>query len=136
MTLPTKNIVICLLAACTAACIYLNKDRISEEIECALSDPKKEEVLRKLQRVRKALCEFVAELERVEKECKKSTLAGEKIDPAIKRVIPGLSVDLDYIFDTLDAIVGDASVKTKRKKLVDEFKALAQRVDDLTVHLR
>lgn len=136
MSVSTKAAVLSVLALSTVAVLYWNKDFLSEEFECICSDAKKEEALRKLQRVRIVLHDFATELNRVEEACEKSKLSGEKVDPEIKRMIPGLSVDLDYIFDTLDAIQGDTAVKTRRKKLVDEFKALAQRVDNLTVFMR
>jgi len=136
MSVTPKAAVLSVLALGAVVALYWNKDFLSEELECVCSDAKKEEALRKLQRVRTVLHDFAAELNKVEASCKKSQQCGEKIDAETKRVIPGLSVDLDYIFDTLDAIQGDAAVKTRRKKLVDEFKALAQRVDNLTVFLR
>lgn len=136
MNSTTKLAIFSLTVASIAVTAYLFRNDISDELECLLSNSTKEAALRKLQRFRIALRDLAADVLKAEiavKSCKES---GEHLNSEVKRTITGLSVDLDYIFDTLDAVTGDMTVKERRKKLVDEFKDLAHRVDALSTFIK
>jgi len=132
MSSTTKIAILSLTVASIAVTAYLFRNDISDELECLLSNSTKEAALRKLQRFRIALRDLATDVQKAEiavESCKES---GEGLNPEVRRMITGLSVDLDYIFDTLDAVTGDMSIKERRKKLVDDFKDLANRVDALS----
>lgn len=129
-------IIVGALAGASAVAIYYNKELLWEVVECAMYDQQKIHALHKLRKIRVVLTTFVKELENAEKMSKTDAAGDGTLDVQAKKLICGLSVDLDYIFDSLDAIQGDQCVKAERKKLVDDFKEYAKRVDRLTALMR
>lgn len=120
------------LVGAVAIAIYLHKELLWEVAECAMYDKDKVQAIHKLRKIRLVLTNFIKELEIVEK-----LSSGDGVlDVHTKNQICGLSVDLDYIFDSLDSIQGDIAIRSERKKLVDDFKAYAQRVDKLAALIR
>ena len=136
MSAATKAAILSVAVASIAVLVYMYRNDISEEVECLCSDSKKEASIRKLQRFRVALRELATDVQNAEIALHKVKESKQDIGPEVKRMITILSVDLDYIFDTLDAVTGDTAVKERRKKLVDEFKELAHRVDVLNLSIK
>lgn len=120
------------LAGTVAVAIYLNKELLWEVAECFVYDKEKVKAIQKLRKIRLVLNNFIKELELVEKLSSSDGV----LDAKTKKHICGLSVDLDYIFDSLDAIQGDIAIKSERKKLVDDFKEYGNRVDRLAALIR
>lgn len=129
-------ILLATLTGATAVAIYLNKDFLWEVVECALYDKQKLEAVHKLRKVRVVLTNFVKELEIAETMSNNDKASNGTLTAQTKKLICGLSVDLDYVFDSLDAIQGDQSVRLLRKQLVDDFKEYAKRVDQLAALMR
>lgn len=136
MSVTTKAAILSVAVASIAALAYMYRNDISEELECLCSDSKKEAALRKLQRFRVALKDLATDVHNAELALNKVKENKEEVSPEVRRMVTVLSVDMDYIFDTLDAVTGDMAVKERRKKLVDEFKELAHRVDVLNLSLK
>lgn len=129
-------IVLATLTGATAVAIYLNRDILWEVAECAFFDKQKLEAIQKLRKIRVVLTNFVKELDIAESMSKSDIASDGTLTAQTKKLICGLSVDLDYVFDSLDAIQGDQSVKSLRKQLVDDFKEYAKRVDRLAALMR
>jgi hypothetical protein len=111
--------------------IYFNFETVEEIFENVAYDSSKVEVLSKLRRIRRAKSLFLEDLTSLEAKCAEHQRLGTTIDVVSKNKICGLSVDLDFIFDSLDRLECDRSIRSERKKIIDELSTCADRVDNL-----
>lgn len=114
---------------------YNHWDTIIEIAENVRYDKEKVIALHQLRKVRKALANYMKELDAAELKMDHSRNSNGVIDPVTKNSIRGLSMDLDFVLTSLDKIHGDATIKAERKRLVDEFEKLSGRVDALVAKI-
>lgn len=127
----TRTTVLALAVCAVGAAAYYNWDTIVEIGELVVYDSKKADALSKLRKVRMVLNNFRQELKATEGRVMVMHAEGRKADSQTKNTIGGLSMDLDFVFASLDKIEGDSGIKAERKRLVAEFEAFVLRVDAL-----
>lgn len=127
----TKATVLALAVCAVGSAAYYNWDTLVELAELVMYDSKKAEALLKLRKVRTVLKSFRQELQATEGRVMVMHAEGRKADSKTKNTICGLSMDLDFVFASLDKIEGDSGIKAERKRLVTEFEGLIPRVDAL-----
>jgi hypothetical protein len=113
------------------ALIYFNFETVEEIFENVAYDSSKVEVLSKLRRIRRAKKMFLEDLASLEAKCAEHQCLGTTIDVVSKNTICALSVNLDFIFDSLDRLECDQSIRSERKKIIDELSTCTDRVDNL-----
>ena len=101
-----------------------------EDIVFALfASPDSKKAMRSLNRV-----EVAQKLIKSEVDCLKSKCAevrSGELDDLSQRQLKQLSMDTDFLFEKLDAIMGDDNVRSKRKVLVLKLRDSAATIDEL-----
>jgi hypothetical protein len=82
--------------------------------------------LRLLHKISHAITIVEADFMKVKKGLKHAA-----IDPAAKKVLAGVTDDIDFIFAELDQVRGGDFIKRKRKALAERLKCLSDEVDKI-----
>jgi hypothetical protein len=127
----TKTAFTALALGIVGITLYCNWETIVDLAELIIYDSGKAEALQKLRRIQTVLNSFRVELDAAENSARRAGSSGTEVDSQTKNAICGLSMDLDFVFSSLDKVHGDEKIKAERKRLINEFEAFVSRVDAL-----
>jgi hypothetical protein len=127
----TKTAFTALALGIVGITLYCNWETVVDLAELIIYDSGKAEALQKLRRIQTVLNSFRVELNAAENSARRAESSGIEVDSQTKNAICGLSMDLDFVFSSLDKVHGDDKIKAERKRLINEFEAFVSRVDAL-----
>lgn len=111
---------------------YTCKDGIMFEI---FAKPEAHKMMGKLNKIRLARLVIESDIRRISAMSDAARGLGKELDDVTRREIKQLSVDTDFLFESLDAISGEYEyVQTNRKAVVLELQRNASAIDELMTH--
>jgi hypothetical protein len=119
-----KVVVLTTTFGVAALLLWFQKDSLLEQVDYLYVTADDQAPLRVLHRISKAIII-------VEKEFAKflKTKKGSNLDATAKKILAGVTSDIDYIFGELDQVRGGDYIKKRRKFLVERLKRVSDDVD-------